>query len=208
MLIQARCNDQQGGFSLPEMLLAMLFSSMMMVSVAAMYPELQRQSMSLYRLYRLEQSMRQVLLMVEKDMRRAGFLLGDGNGKESNGIRLSAHTQSEPNSCMIVQYDLNHNGVIDPPESAMAEQFAYRWLNGTVEQARGTENCHGSGWEKLLDPAEIVITQFLIERVAQDRLPDASPADASGYFIITLAGHWKRWPALTRRLTSRVRERH
>ncbi|MDR0805870.1 MAG: prepilin peptidase-dependent protein [Enterobacteriaceae bacterium] len=191
---------EQGGFSLIEMLLAMLLISMMMVGAAAMYPELQRQSMNLYRLYRLEQAMRQVLLTLEKDMRRAGFLFNDEKNQMENPVRLSAHPQSAANSCIIIQYDLNHNGTIDPTESANAEQFAYRWLNGAIEQARGVDNCNGSGWEKLLDPAEIVITQFIIEPVNHH--------STSGYYFIVLEGHWKRGRELKRRLTLRVAETH
>lgn len=204
MLTLLSDSKEQGGFSLIEMMLAMLFSSMMMVSVAAMYPQLQRQSMDMYRLYRLEQSMRQVLLTLEKDMRRSGFLFSSGQSSvhPTKRIYLGAHPQASANSCIIIQYDLNHNGTIDSPQSSAAEQFGYRWLNDVIEQSRGVENCNGSGWDKLLDQSEIIITRFYVELIDGNKLPPT----AGSYYFITLEGHWKRWPHLKRRLTSRVRE--
>ncbi|WP_228398212.1 prepilin peptidase-dependent protein [Limnobaculum xujianqingii] len=192
----------QRGFSLAEMLMAMLIGSMMIVSVAAMYPALQRQSLTLYRLYRLEQSMQQVLMTIAKDLRRAGFLFKDGKERVSEAVSISQHSQSAVGSCIIVRYDLNHNGVIDPVDSTAAEHFAYRWLNNSIEQHRSAKDCHGNGWEKLLDPAEIVITHFSAQSVG--RSLNSSGKDTA-YYLMVLEGHWKRWPSVKRRLTLRVR---
>lgn len=195
MLISVK-NSQQQGFSLLEMLIAMLLSSLMMVSVAAMYPTLQHQSQSLYRLYRLEQSMRQVLRAIGKDIQRAGFCYAQtavGGGKS---IRLSAHPQSPPNSCLLIEYDLNHNGTIEPPGTDNAEQFGYRWLAGSIEQYRGATECSGTGWDKLLDPAEIVVTEFQVIRTDRGN---------QHYFTLTLAGYWHKWPELQRRMSTRIK---
>lgn len=192
----------QTGFSLAEMLIAMLIGSMMIVSVAAMYPALQRQSLTLYRLYRLEQSMEQVLITIAKDLRRAGFLFKGGKERVSEAVSISQHSLSAVGSCIIIRYDLNHNGVIDPIDSTTAEHFAYRWLNNSIEQHRSAKDCHGNGWEKLLDPAEIVITHFSVQ--PGDRALKGAGKSAA-YYLITLDGHWKRWPSVKRRLTLRVR---
>ncbi|MBK5144603.1 prepilin peptidase-dependent protein [Budviciaceae bacterium BWR-B9] len=195
--------NSQGGFSLAEMLMAMLIGSMMIVSVAAMYPALQRQSLTLYRLYRLEQSMEQVLMAIAKDLRRAGFLFKNGNARVSDAIVISQHAQSATGSCLIIRYDLNHNGVIDSVDSATAEHFAYRWLNNSIEQHRSAKDCHGNGWERLFDPAEIVITHFSVQ--PEGNLRHGSGENAA-YYLIMLEGHWKRWPSVKQRLRLRVGE--
>ncbi|MCD1125110.1 prepilin peptidase-dependent protein [Jinshanibacter sp. LJY008] len=194
--------NAQGGFSLAEMLMAMLISSMMIVSVAAMYPALQRQSLTLYRLYRLEQTMGQVLMAIAKDLRRAGFLFKEGKERVSEALFIGQHSQSVAGSCLIIRYDLNHNGVIDSVDSATSEHFAYRWLNNSIEQHRSAKDCQGNGWEKLLDPAEIVITHFSV-RSGGHSLNSAGKQTA--YYLIVLEGHWKRWSSVKRRLTLRVR---
>ncbi|AWH89458.1 prepilin peptidase-dependent protein [Limnobaculum parvum] len=194
--------NQQGGFSLAEMLIAMLIASMMIVSVAAMYPALQRQSLMLYRLYRLEQSMGQVLMTIAKDLRRAGFLLKGGKAPVPEAVYIGQHPQSAVGSCLIIRYDLNHNGVIDPIDSAAAEHFAYRWLNNSIEQHRSAKDCHGNGWEKVVDPAEIVITHFSVQLGGHSLNGTGKNA---AYYLIALEGHWKRWPSVKRRLTLRIR---
>ncbi|WP_159565800.1 prepilin peptidase-dependent protein [Budvicia diplopodorum] len=209
MLNYARLNnglnhgDSQRGFSLLEMLIAMVLSSVMMVSVAAMYPALQHQSQSLYRLYRLEQSLRQVLRAIEKDIKRAGFYYSSvdrggaqvGNNSGTKGIRIGAHPQSANSSCVLVEYDLNHNGAIEPAGSDNAEQFGYRWLADSMEQHRGPTDCSGVGWDKLLDPAEVVVTQFLVTR---------TDVGNQHYFTLTLEGYWNKWPQLKRRVSGRI----
>ena len=189
----------QEGFTLLEMLIAMVLSSVMMVSIAAIYPALQHQNQSLYRLYRLEQSLRQVLRSIEKDMKRAGFSYSLKGLSEERGIRIGAYPQSAKNSCVLITYDLNHNGIIDSSGSDNAEQFGYRWVSGGIEQYRGATDCGGTGWDKLLDPAEIVVTNFQVTR---------TDIGNQHYFTLVLEGYWNKWPELKRRVSSRIRAKN
>lgn len=189
----------QGGFTLLEMLIAMVISSLMMVSFAAIYPVLQHQSQSLYRLYRLEQSLRQVLRTIEKDIKRAGFSYAQKAISVEKGIKIGAHPQSAKNSCVLIVYELNYNEIIDSSSSDKAEQFGYRWVSGGIEQYRGAKDCGGTGWDKLLDPSEIVVTNFHV-----------TPTGIAGqrYFTLVLEGYWNKWPELKRRVSTRIRAKN
>lgn len=189
----------QGGFTFVEMLIAMLLSSVMMVSIAAMYPTLQHQSQSLYRLYRLEQSLRQVLRTIEKDMKRAGFSYSPEGIPGNRGVKIGAYPQSAKNSCVLIMYDLNHIGTTNSSNLDNAEQFGYRWAYGSIEQYHGATDCGGAGWDKLLDPSEIVVTKFLVTRTG---------IDGQHYFTLVLEGYWNKRPELKRRVSTRIRAKN
>lgn len=155
-----RSYARQRGFTLPEVLLAMGIGSVVMLAAAGSYPAIYQQGLRLRALFWLDHALHQAADTLGKDLRRAGFCAGTACG--SAAIRLGTAT----GACVLLAYDLNRNGRWDAagPE---AETFGYRLLAGALETQRGVTHCGGTGWEKLLDPAEITVTGFTLTRVTE-----------------------------------------
>ncbi len=182
-----------GGFTLPELLLAMSFGSLIMLSAAKTYPVLRQQSAALSRLYRLEQSMQQALLSLQKDLRRSGFCSGECREKM---LHLGAYSGEAQGSCVLLAYDLNRNGRIEPVNHSEPEWFGYRLREGQLESQRGVNTCSGRGWENILDTREIIITHFNVSRIPSFIRDNT----ATTMLSIQLKGHWSRWPEINRQI--------
>ncbi|WP_347254138.1 prepilin peptidase-dependent protein [Leminorella grimontii] len=193
----------QRGFSLPEMLIAMLISGLLLSGTMSLLPTFQRQSLMQYRAYRLEQALGQVLQTVEKDLRRAGYLFASTTLRSDEMVKIVTSPSGDVKACVLLSYDLNHNGRIEPEGVSLSERFGYRWRQGIVERQRGVSGCQGGEWEKMLDPSEIVVSGFLIER----RDSRSAKGEGEYYFDITLSGHWRGQPAVVRTLVARVKGR-
>ncbi|AHG19248.1 N-terminal cleavage protein [Chania multitudinisentens RB-25] len=149
------------GFTLPEVMLAMTFGSLIALAAAKTLPVLRQQTADVGRHYRLELVLRQLAFGIEKDLRRAGFCAGQCQGR---ALTIGNAEGEASNSCVIVAYDLNRNGQWD--NAADAEYFGYRLRAGALEGQRGVTQCRGNGWERLHDPEEIRITTFSISEIA------------------------------------------
>ncbi|HGM5493010.1 TPA: prepilin peptidase-dependent protein [Serratia fonticola] len=148
------------GFTLPEVLLAMTFGSLITLAAAKTLPILHQQTLDVGRHYRLEQVLRQLAFGIEKDLRRSGFCAGQCQGRSL----LIGHVSGEaPGSCVIVAYDLNRNGRWE--SSGDAEYFGYRLRAGGLEGQSGVTQCQGSGWERLLDQEEVRIESFSVSNI-------------------------------------------
>lgn len=172
-----------GGFSLMEVLLAMLMGSVMIIASMQLYPTLRRHSQNTLRHFWLEQRFHQALFALEKDLRRAGFCASTCYG---NVVTLGQFPGEPVNSCTIVAYDFNRRG--GAPQSR--ETFGYRLRAGAWETQVSIADCSGSGWERRLDPQEVTITRF--EVIA--RRNTAGPV----LYEVHLAGHWFRRPDIAR----------
>ena len=64
------------GFTLPEVMLALVFGSVIALGAAKTYPLLRQQSVAVGQHFRLESTLRQLAFGIEKDLRRAGFAPG------------------------------------------------------------------------------------------------------------------------------------
>jgi len=184
---------KQRGFTLPEVLMALSIGSMLMLSSAQLYPLLRQRSQNLSHHFQLDQLLRSAASNLEKDLRRAGFCNGECRGSAT----FFGQSTGEPaHSCIIIAYDLNRNGRWEPAGNDNAEYFAYRLRAGAIETQRGAANCQGSGWEKLLDPAEVKVTDFNVTKRLTPR--------GNSLFTINIAAHWRETPTVHRRVETRV----
>ncbi|MBG6240934.1 MAG: hypothetical protein EKE20_02665 [Candidatus Symbiopectobacterium sp. Dall1.0] len=108
-----------GGFSLMEVLLAMLVGCVMIIVSMQIYPALRRHSQNTLRHFWLEQRIHQALFALEKDLRRAGFGASRCHG---DVVTLGQFPGEAANSCAIVAYDFNRRG--GAPQNR--ETFGYR----------------------------------------------------------------------------------
>jgi len=184
---------KQRGFTLPEVLMALGIGSMLMLSSAQLYPLLRQRSQNLAHHFQLDQLLRSTVSNIEKDLRRAGFCNGECSGRAT----VMGQSMGEPShSCVIIAYDLNRNGRWEPAGNDEAEYFAYRLRAGAIETQRGAVSCEGSGWEKLLDPAEVKVTDFKVTKLLTPR--------GKSLFTINIAAHWRGAATVHRRVETHV----
>lgn len=184
---------KQRGFTLPEVLMALSIGSMLMLGSAQLYPLLRQRSQNLSHHFQLDQLLRSAVANIEKDLLRSGFCNGDCNG---SATVLGQSTGEPSHSCVIIAYDLNRNGRWEPAGNDNAEYFAYRLRSGAIETQRGAASCQGSGWEKLLDPAEVNVTNFKVTKLLTPR--------GNPLFTLNISAHWRGAPTVHRRVETRV----
>lgn len=176
------------GFTLPEVMLALTFGSLIMLAAAKTYPVLRQHSVDVGRHYRLESVLRQLAFGIEKDLRRAGFCAGNCHGR----ALLIGHAPGEAaGSCVIMAYDITRNGRWETL-GADAGYFGYRLRQGALEGQRGVTHCHGTGWERLLDNDEVRIETFSVKSVAG--------SSGKRWVMLSLAGRSQADDAIRRNL--------
>lgn len=151
------------GFSLVEMLLALILSSMLIINIVTFYSQYHVNVIRIYQKNRLEESVNQTLIGLTKDIKRAGFLakvdILTNYGERPIEI-------NKANDCIIIRYDFTgigkwRNNETKPKDSDI---FAYRYKNNNLEYQTGITHCQGTGWEKLFDSREIKLTFFKIKQ--------------------------------------------
>ena len=63
-----------------------------------------------------------------------------------------------------MRWDANSNGRWETSPAAAAESTGFRLRDGALETLRGASDCRGGGWEKITNPAAIVVTRFSVQR--------------------------------------------
>lgn len=173
----------QQGFTLLETLIAMALSSIVLLGAGRLFPVLQRAVLQQYQKETVQESLWQLAFSLGKQLQRAGYCHGNCTGQ---GLVLS-----KGGECILLQWDSNSNGRWEPASHAQTEQTGFR-LNGTdLEALRGATRCEGSGWEKLSDPATMVIQKFTVTRLARQAMSslliiDLAAASKSGRNPVSL----------------------
>ncbi|MEW7000467.1 prepilin peptidase-dependent protein [Serratia ureilytica] len=149
------------GFTLPEVMLALVFGSVIALGAAKTYPLLRQQSVVVSQHFRLESTLRQLAFGIERSAPRR-FCAGQCAGRP---LLIGQASGEAAGSCVIVAYDIARSGQwLASGEDA--GYFGYRLRNGGLEGQRGVSQCDGGGWERLLDYDEVRIERF---RVAIER---------------------------------------
>lgn len=146
----------EGGFSLLEMLIAMAISAVLMVSVGRFLPLLLEQNLCVQQRVQLQQELHQLSHTLQKALQRAGYCRGHCHGP---ALILAA-----AGSCILLRWDENSNGRWEEAGSSESDYYGYRLRNRQLEMQRGVDNCNGSGWERMTDPAFLTIETFRLER--------------------------------------------
>ncbi|WP_317419418.1 MULTISPECIES: prepilin peptidase-dependent protein [unclassified Morganella (in: enterobacteria)] len=153
---------REQGFLLFEMLAAMAVSTIILVTAARFFPALGQDVLNTYRQYKLDTIMRETLLRLEKDLRRTAFCRGHCQG---NPLQIAAKPGETRSSCIIVAYDLNHNGRWERNVRKTGEHFGYRLNKQAIEWTRNALSCRESGWEKVTDNRYVAVSRFLVTPV-------------------------------------------
>lgn len=195
----------QAGFSLIELMIAMLLGLILVAGVLTLFSSTLNSSRDLTQTQQLETQLQATLGLMARDVRRAG---ADGatNAKPtfSNPFTLgqaAAYTGEPADSCLLFSYDINGNGILDT--STPDERLGYRLKQGTLQMRKGGENCTGDDWEDVTTPALVTITQlkFAVSTTTVGTIQMRQ-------VTITLAGKLKHDPSVHRTLNRTVNVRN
>ncbi|WP_437888469.1 prepilin peptidase-dependent protein [Phytobacter sp. V91] len=163
---------KQQGFSLIETLLAMAIGSVLLLAAARFLPALQLGVLQHTRTQMLEDELWQRLYTVARHLQRAGYCNGNCEGKP-----LVIGRDGE---CVIVQWDANSNGRWDTTPVSDADSTGFRLQNGVLETLRGASSCEGKGWDKMTEPATIIVHSFTVNRQQSPGFPPVVSVSLSG----------------------------
>lgn len=195
----ALLSARQRGFSLTEVLVALVFGGVIMLAAMQVYPALRRQSQTTLHYFRLDQQLHQVSAVLEKDLRRAGFCAATCQG---NAVTLSQLPGEPANSCIIIAYDFTRGS--SGPRNR--ETFGYRLRAGAIETMVGAQHCSGNGWERLLEPRVVRVTHFAV--IARRQPPGSTQPFGSTLYEIQMAARWPKQPEVARQLVRWVTGRN
>jgi prepilin peptidase dependent protein B len=130
------------GFSLPEILIALAISSVLLLGAARFLPALQREALRGAQKITLEEEIWQRAFTVAKHLQRAGYCRESCGGE---GLTIGRQ-----GACVLVRWG--------------AERTGFRLQELALETLRGATRCEGKGWERMTDPQAIVIEQFQVQR--------------------------------------------
>jgi prepilin peptidase dependent protein B len=164
----------QQGFTLFETLIAMAISSIVLLGAGRLFPILQRAVLEQYQKETLQESLWQLAFSLGKQLQRAGYCHGSCQGE---GLILR-----NKGECILLQWDSNSNGRWEPASHSETEQAGFRLNNNHLETLRGATQCEGSGWEKLSDPATMVIQTFSVTRLDRQSMPPLLTIELSATF--------------------------
>lgn len=147
------------GFSLFEMLLAIILTSVISISMVSFYSQFYAAIVRIYLQSSLEEATDHVLSSLMKDLRRAGFIANATNLRSKSAIEIS-----DSGNCIVLRYDLTARGEwrYEPNDPQLSDVFSYRYHNNSLDYRTGIEHCGGSlpRWEKLFDPNKIKVSDF------------------------------------------------
>jgi type IV pilus assembly protein PilW len=190
-IMMEKAGNRQGGFTLVEIMIALLISSIVMISIYAAFQSQQRSYLIQEQVAEMQQNIRISLAMITKDIRSAGynptdstsnFIFVDGvNFDNSNGTATANVNTND--SAIAFTADLDEDGDLDLSavdvngdsfiDMAEMEQVAYR-LNGTDLQ-RYSSVTGIIIWQTIAENIEQV--EFLYTR--EDGTPLTPPLTAA-----------------------------
>ncbi|WP_374090486.1 PilW family protein [Methylomicrobium lacus] len=170
---------RQAGITLIELLIGMLVGLIVVAGGISIYIASVRGQAENIKLARLNQDMRAMMDMMERDIRRAGFVTADPatnfallqNNPFFDGATSGATTDVaiyNTGSCIVYAYnrdeDPNNDGVLDeaPPAVDANERLGFR-LNGNTGELEirnsgdSNDDCADGEWESVTEP-EVEIT--------------------------------------------------
>lgn len=165
MLIRARKNKREKGFSLLESLVAMLVGCLVCIAAMNTIPVLFKQLFQAFFQYQLDREVRQVLINIEKDFRRIGHCSQSLSKPRCEGkaITISAKFLShQMNSCIIFAYDQDLSGswVVGQEKTLHSDFFGFRLNNNKLESNRNVTSCDGTRWQSLFDPSIVKVNKI------------------------------------------------
>jgi prepilin peptidase dependent protein B len=196
----------QRGFSIVELLLAMLIAT---ASIGALIPMVSMtigMNAKLISSARLNEELSHVFALVRTDIRRAGYdkmavnyipELSDVRPTFNSHLVISHYSGEAENSCILYAYDSNENGVKD--ETNPDENYGFRLRDSAVEMRVDGALCKEAGWQDITDPNVVKVTELSFEPTYIS-FNDVNEI----HLTIKLAGNLIQYPQFSRVFTSTI----
>ncbi|WP_100643044.1 prepilin cleavage protein [Alteromonas facilis] len=154
---------------------------------------------------RLNEEVGNVMTLITRDVRRAGYngnsvlMVADPAANPSafaGSIAIGAFPGELANSCILFSYDNDNDGVLDVA-AGNNENYGYRLRNGAVEMRTNGLACEDVGWIPLTDPGMTSITSltFVLNQIIENGV-------AANEITISLQGQLVADNAISRRFDS------
>ena len=141
---------KQKGFTLVELMIAILLGLIVVGATITIYIATLRGSTDTVRSARLNYDLDAAMTLMINDIRRAGYWGGAviGSDARNNPANLAANMLQIPNaSCVLYSYDTNGNGQISDDE-----RYGFRLNNGILQMRLSgttTADCNNGEWQSL-----------------------------------------------------------
>jgi prepilin peptidase dependent protein B len=169
---------KQAGFSLVELMISIVLSLIVVLGCIQLYLAVLKGSQEAYKSNRLTDELSTLMIVLEKDLRRAGFWQAD-MGTDSpwiNPFTASGTTdivRKADNTCIRYSYDLDLDSAVDPNEYRAVRLNS----SGDVQVANEATNtdCDTGTWSTLTTP-EVKVTklEFLLQQSCLNVLTEAA----------------------------------
>lgn len=169
-MMDVKAVKKHTGFSLVELMIAMVLGLIVVGGAMSMYITTIRSSADIVNSARLNHDLDSLMQLMVNDIRRSGYWgAANVNSMAKNNpftvgaldIQLSNKSGEANNTCILYAYDgENGNGIAD-----LKEYYGFR-LNGTgidmhFAKAVGVENtCDSGHWESIVDTNNVAITRL------------------------------------------------
>ncbi|WP_137166396.1 hypothetical protein [Salinimonas lutimaris] len=195
----------QRGISLTGLLVALAISGLLLSAASTFAARVLVNHTLMQHTLRMEDELNRLIQLMASEIARAGY---DGAAAmrayhgQSRALSpfypalVTGHHPAEPaNSCVLFNYDKNHDGLrtVNSP----AEVLGFRLRNHAVEYRIAGKPCTAGGWQDLSDPAtsRIIMLSFILEHSADGQATRV---------IIRLEGHLSGYPDISRTLQHSV----
>lgn len=167
---------KQSGYSLIEIMIAMLVGLIIVAATIAIYLTTVRGSTDTIRSARLNHDLESAMTIMVNDIKRAGYwndaklnnwhvaFIKNGNNPVKNPNPFTANNTNLNiigGNCILYSYDANKNGTVDEKEF-----YGFRFKNNTLQmrlEGSNTTDCNGDDedkWQEFIDGSQLNITDL------------------------------------------------
>lgn len=200
---------RQKGFTLVELMIALALGLVVMGGALSMVTSILATNISMLKITRLDQELKAVMMMITRDLRRAG-----SHGRIAEDI-LAGHIifpdpfseihVSADSHCILFSYDKESDGALDTND-----RYGFRLdtEDKAIEIRKAGANCVEGGWENVTDENAIEITALEIEDLSPPSISSAGYQISLRQFHITLTGRLKENTTVRRTLRKTIKVRN
>lgn len=207
---------QQRGYSLIEMMVALVLSSVVMGGMLTIFFNSLKHSSSANDIGKLDQQLHSVMHLISSDVRRAGYW-ANAHTSNSNPFMVTGSTDitvNAGNNCVLLTYDADGDGSLPSIASGSDdERYGYRLINNIIQyRPWGADfNCSAadSAWQNLTDSNVIKITQFNVSKsenvIDLDGAGSGTAALRMRKLTITITGELNNDSSVSKTITRTVK---
>lgn len=212
MLVR-RNQQAMSGFTLVEVLIALLVGSLVMIGLISFFYNITENSKSTLSAGRLDRELNSVMEIITGDIHRAGYwATADAGG--TNPFMVDSDTDiavNAGNNCITLTYDADGDGALPSISAAIDdERYGYRLdaANNVIQfrPAGAVFDCAtaAANWNNLTDPNVINVTAFTVTKNTNSVAAGAGSLELRT-IDITLTGELASDATITKTITKTVK---